>query len=583
MKFERLHFQALLLIGFALYSGQGIVRAHLDPSVDDIDYTFERELKARRGSILDRKGAPLAMSVPVWEYRLDPVSLTNRVVRPGRGEKPREPAAIVRTISRVLGLDYHETLAKAANTKNRYQFLARSSDSDAHRILADSKLVSGVAILDRQERRYLHGSLMSHVLGSVNSEGDASAGLELRYDKFLSGQPGRIQGMKDAVGRELYDKRKISIDPIAGADVYLTLDHNIQSDAEKYLKEGIAEFGAGSGWAVVMNAKTGAVLALASFPDFDPTEFGSTTESQQLNRVVGMVFEPGSVMKVISVASAIDAGFVKADSTYDTDRFEEGYFKLPGDGSHVWDKRMSIADAIVHSSNIVVGKLGYDFGRENLHGYMKAFGFGARTGIELPGEEVGILPDWIKWGKADMSRAPIGQFVAVTPIQLISAYQAIANDGVRMRPRVVDRIVAKDGTDLYKSAPEAIGRPISQATARTMRQIMKPVASREGTARRAAIKGYSVAGKTGTAQKRIPGVKGYAPGLYRASFCGMVPADEPEIVVLVTLDFDAKRQFHQGGNSAAVVWRKLVEDTLRYLMIPPDKPEELDAAHHNAL
>ncbi len=578
MKFERLHFQALLLIGFALYSGQGVVRAHHDPSVDDIDYTFERELRARRGSILDRKGTPLAMSVPVWEYRLDPVSLTNRVVRPGRGERPREPAAIVRTISRVLGLDYRETLAKAANAKNRYQFLARSSDSNAHKILADSTLVSGVAILDRQERRYLHGNLMSHVLGSVNSEGDASAGLELKYDKFLSGQPGRIQGMKDAVGRELYDKRKISIDPIAGADIYLTLDHNIQSDAEKYLKEGIEEFGAGSGWAIVMEAKTGAVLALASFPDFDPTEFGSTTERQQLNRVVGMVFEPGSVMKVISVASAIDAGFVKADSTYDTDRFEEGYYKLPGDGSHVWDKRMSIADAIVHSSNIVVGKLGYDFGREKLHGYMKAFGFGARTGIELPGEEVGILPDWIKWGKADMSRAPIGQFVAVTPIQLISAYQSIANDGVRMRPHVVDKIVAKDGTDLYRGTPEAVGRPISAATARTMREVMKPVASREGTARRAAIKGYSVAGKTGTAQKRIPGVKGYAPGLYRASFCGMVPAGDPELVVLVTLDFDAKRQFHQGGNSAAVVWRKLVEDTLRYMMIPPDKPEELDTA-----
>lgn len=571
----RLYWQAAILLLFALYSGAGLLFAHLDPNVGDIDYTFERELKARRGSIYDARGYPLAMSVPVWEYRLDPVALTNRVVRP-KGEHPREPAAIVKTIAYALGLDYRETLAKASNTGNRYQFLARSTDSEAHRILADSRLVSGVAILDRQERRYLHGSLMSHVLGSVNSEGDASAGIELRYDRFLSGQPGRIQGMKDAIGRELYDKRKISIDPIAGADVYLTLDHNIQFDAERYLKEGIEEFGAGSGWAIVMDAKTGSVLALASYPDFDPLAFGSSTNEQQLNRVVGVVFEPGSVMKTITVASAFDAGFVSPDSTYDTDRYEDGYYKLPGDGSHVWEPRMSIADAIVHSSNIVVGKLGCDFGRDNLYRYMQAFGFGERTGIELPGEETGLFPRWEKWDKASWSRAPIGQYIAVTPIQLISAYQAIANDGVRLRPHVVDRVVAQDGTVLAKSMVEPLGRPISAEAARKIRQVMRPVASREGTARRAAIRGYTIAGKTGTAQKKIPGVKGYAPGLYRASFCGMVPADNPQIVVLVTLDFDQRRQFHQGGNSAAVVWRKLVTDTLRYLMIPPDKPEELE-------
>lgn len=570
----RLRVQAALLILFALYSGQKLVRSHIDPSVDDVDYMFERELKARRGSIYDATGYPLVKSVPIWEYHLDPVALTNRVVR-RKGEPPRPPAAIVKTVASALGLNFRETLAKSANYKNRYQFLARSTDSEAHRIIADSRLVAGVAISDKQERQYLHGTLMSHVLGSINAEEEASAGLELKYDRFLTGVPGRIQGMKDANGRELYDKRKISIDPIAGADIHLTLDHNLQYEAENQLKAGIEEFGAAAGWAIIMNATNGAVLAMASYPDFDPSAYGKTTDEQKLNRCVGYTYEPGSVMKVITVASALNEKFVRPDSLYNTKRDDPNYYRLPGDGSHVWEPYMSVADAVVHSSNIVVGKLGYDFGQERLYNYMRTFGFGAKTGIELPGEEVGILRDWKRWDKATWSRAPIGQAVAVTPIQLVSAYQAIANDGLRMRPHLIDRIVGSNGEEIYRHLDEPMGRPISAETARTMREVMKPVASAKGTARRAAIKGYSVAGKTGTAQKKLPGQRGYASGLYIASFCGIVPADNPAIVVLVSLDFDAHRPFHQGGNSSAVVFRKLTTEALKYLMVPSDKPEEI--------
>ena len=570
---KRFRLQAGLLVAFALYSGQQLVRSHIDPNVDDIDYAFERELKARRGSIYDATGYPLVKSVPIWEYRLDPVALTNRVVR-RRGEPPRPQSAIVKTISTALGLDFRETLAKAANYKNRFQFLARSSDSDAHRTIADSHLVAGVAILDKQERQYLHGALMSHVLGSINSEEEASSGLELKYDKYLSGHPGRIQGMKDALGRELYDKRKISIDPIAGADIHLTLDHNIQYEAEKELKAGIDEFGAGAGWAIVMDAKTGAVLAMASYPAFDPLAFGSASDRAKLNRCVGYTFEPGSVMKVITAASAFNEGFVKPSTTYDTKRDDPSYYRLPGDGSHKWEPRMTVADAIVHSSNIVIGKLGCDFGQERLYNYMRAFGFGAKTGIELPGEEVGILHNWKNWDKATWSRAPIGQAVTVTPIQLVSAYQAIANDGVRMRPHLVEKIVSSKGETVYRHTPEVVSRPISATAAKTIREVMKPVASKAGTARRAAIRGYSVAGKTGTAQKSM-GRRGYAPGLYVASFCGMVPADNPAIVMLVSLDFDAVRPFHQGGNSSAVIFRRLATEVLKYLMVPADRPDEL--------
>ena len=574
-----------LLAAMTVHIGQKLVRAHVAPEVDAPKYGFTRQVLARRGSIYSAKGReyPFVKSVPHWEYCLDPVALTNDAVRTRSGRRPRTKEAIVKTVADALGLEYRRVLAMANSAPRRgyrNQFLALSSDPDVYRTLADSKLVSGIAISDRQVRQYLHGRHLSHVLGSVNAEGVGSAGIEQRFDRELTGTPGTVQGLRDAKGRELYDKRKVSIDPIPGAEIYLTIDHNVQYEAEDALAWGLREYGAGSGWCIVMDSQTGAVLAMASLPDFDPLTYGRTSESSKINRAIAFNYEPGSVMKVITAASAIDAGFAKPTTVYRTNRDDPDYYKLPGDAGHVWDPTMTVKDAIVHSSNIVIGKLAYGFGAKRLFSYMKAFGFGAKTGIELPGEEVGILRDPNKkmWDKASQSRAGIGQFVAVTGIQLCSAYQAIANDGVRMRPHIVDRIVASNGAEVYRHSPEPAGRPISARAARTMREVMLDVASPKGTARRAAIRGYSIAGKTGTAQKPVPGGRGYLPGLYRASFCGIVPASQPRLVILVTLDFEARTKFHQGGNSAGPVFKRIAMAALRYLMVPPDRPGELDDA-----
>lgn len=569
----------ILLALLAAYTSQKLVRAHVEPEVSAPNYVFSQTLQASRGNIFSSFGAtyPFVKSVSFWEYGLDPVTLTNAVVR-RRGEPRRPKAAIIRTIADALHLDYKKVRAMAESEPRpgyRSQHLALSSDPEAHRTIADSTLVAGVAIHDKQVRQYLHGRRLSHVLGSVNAEGVGSAGIEQRFERYLAGTPGTVQGMRDARGRELYDKRKVSIDPIPGADIYLTIDHNIQFETEDALKWGLAEYGAREGWGIVMDAQTGAVLAMASLPDFEPLNFGRTSESAKVNRAVAFNYEPGSVMKVVTVAAAIDAGFARPTSLYSTDRSDSRYYRLPGDGSHRWEPMMTLKDAIVHSCNIVIGKLAYDFGPNSLHSYMQRFGFGVKTGIELPGEESGILPPPIKWDKASRSRAGIGQFVAVTGIQLISAYQAIANDGLRMRPYLVDRVVERDGTELLRHDPTPIGNPISAQTARTMRQMMLDVASPKGTARRAALRGYSVAGKTGTAQKHLPGIKGYAPGLYRASFCGIVPAAAPRLVILVTLDFSQKTLYHQGGNSAGPVFKRIATAALRYLMIPPDRPDEL--------
>ena len=571
---------------FAAYTSYRLVTTQLAGDTVAPRYEFERELAARRGSIYDRGGTscPLVQSVPMWEYRLDPVDLTNRVVRQ-RGEPPRRPEAIVRTIADALGLDYAKTLAMSRNTANRYQLLGRSADPEAHRIIADSRAVAGVAILDIQPRSYLHGKTLAHVLGSVNQANEPSSGLELKFNRELAGVPGRIRGKRDARRRELYDKRIETVAPIPGADLHLTIDHNLQYEVETALRDGLAEYGAASGWSVVLDAETGAVLAMASLPDFHPVAFGRTADAAKINRTMAYTYEPGSVMKVITAAAAIDAGFVRPDSLYSTDRDEEGYYRLPGDGRHVWEPRMSVADAIVHSSNIVIGKLGYDFGPDRLWAGMAGFGFGARTGVELPGEEVGILRSPDRWDLATRSRAAIGQGVSVTALQIASAYQAIANGGVRMKPYIIDRIVAADGTELVKNEPRAVGRPISRETSETVREVMLGVASPEGTARRAAIRGYSVAGKTGTAQKARNGH--YVDGLYRATFCGIVPSGvvrrhpedllpvPPRFVVLVTLDFEECRKYHQGGNSAAPVFRRISTAALRYFAVEPDKPEEL--------
>lgn len=564
----------VLLLAFAGYSTQKLIRAHVDPDVADIDYTFERDLPGCRGTIYDSFGRsyPLAKSVPIWEYRMDPVALTNRVVR-RKGEEPRTRGQIADTIAEALGIDRIKVRKMALNTANRYQFVAISSDPVAHEKLCDSTRVAGLRIEDTEVRQYLHGRLLSHVLGSVNAENVGSAGIELRYNRDLTGVPGKIRGMKDARGHEIYDRRIETISPLPGADIYLTVDHNIQYEVESALKWGMEEFGAASGWCVVMNPATGAILALASRPDFDPLAFGRAPDAAKVNRVTNFTYEPGSVMKVITVAGAIDMGLVRADTKYPTNRNDERYYRLPGDGSHVWEPMMTVGDAVVHSSNIVVGKIGSDMGPKNLWTYMTRFGFGAKTGIELPGEEFGIIRDWRKWDKATWSRAPIGQGVSVTAIQMCSAYQAIANDGLRMKPYIVEKILNHKGEEVYRHTPTPAGRPIKESTAREMRKIMLGVASPAGTARRAAIRGYSVAGKTGTAQKVVDGR--YSDSLFRATFCGMVPASDPKLVILVTLDFDEKRKFHQGGNSSGPVFRRIAIGALRYLMIPPDRPEEL--------
>lgn len=587
----------VVFAALACHVGQKLVRAHL-ADVSSPRYEFEREVAGMRGSIYDStvdaatgRRCPLVKSGGIWEFRLDPVALTNAKVIAKGEKKPRTVESIVKTISDVLKLDFGKTLAMARNTSNRYQFLKESADRRVFDILTNRGVAAGVIAEENDRRRYFEESRLAHVLGGVNAENNGSCGIELRFNSQLKGTPGRIKGMKDGQGREIVEKRVSIIPPVRGADVYLTVNRHLQYEVETSLAAGIAEYGAESGWCIVLEAATGRVLAMATLPGFDPAKSGKAPEQLKLNKAVAFTYEPGSVMKVITACAALETGFASPETLYSTDRLEKDrngefkYYKLPGDGSHVWEPRMTMRDAIVHSSNIVMGKIGYDMGAETLHAFMKRFGFGAKTGIELPGEEVGILRPSGKWDLATRSRAAIGQGVSVTALQLASAYQAIANDGVLVEPRIVDKVVDASGAVIGGMAFKAPAsrRVVSRRTARQAREMMLAVASKNGTARRAAVQGYSVAGKTGTAQK----VKGrsYAPGLYRATFCGIVPSGlqveegaapvPPEVVILVTLDFEQRTKFHQGGNSSGPVFRNIAAAAMRLLEVPPDKPGEI--------
>jgi cell division protein FtsI (penicillin-binding protein 3) len=587
----RFWFPVVILFLLAACSSSKIVRLHIEGEskrnaamveadedgfkVKKTKGKYTRELPTIRGTIYDCSGdlSPLAMSVPVWEFSLDPVALTSSVVKV-KGCKPRTKEAIVRTISDALGLDYGKVLEMSENSKNRCQKLGASSDKQVYNILKNHRLVPGIAIENRQVRQYFLGTGLCHVLGSVNRELVGSAGIEQKYNNALKGTPGYIEGQKDGLGRELYDKRVIRVDPKLGDNIYLTVDRNIQSEAERALISGINKYGAAAGWCIVMDVKTAEIKAMASYPNFHPSNFGKTPDNAKINRAVAYNYEPGSVMKVITAAAAMDSGLVTAETRYNTDRYDHRYYRLPGDGSHVWDDFITIRHAISHSSNIVIGKLGVDLGPKKLWGYMKEFGFGAKTGIGLPGEEGGILPYWEKWDKVKWSRAPIGQGVSVTAIQLASAYQAIANNGVRLKPYIVKKIVNSKGEEVFKQDVEVVSKPISAKTAMAVRDMMKDVVKKGGTATRARIKGYSVAGKTGTSQKIKPG-GGYYENLFWATFVGMVPADNPELVILVSLDFDDRATYHQGGNSSATIFKEIATHAIRILSIPPDQPEDL--------
>lgn len=516
---------------------------------------WEKTINVRRGSIYDRNGEQniLAMDLPVKNICADPYVIV-------KNDHVFDTAVV---LAETLDLPVDEIAVRLSQSNRRYvpvkRFLLKE---EANNIT--TRNLAGVFSEDAVMRFYPQKSFMCHVLGFVNYEGAGSAGIEHGLDKYLKGCPGLIESDKNALRQELYTRRERYVAGVDGADVTLTIDQNIQYTVEKILDELMDVHKAKGAWAIVERVKTGEIIGMASRPSFDLNKFYEADENALLNRTIGSIYEPGSTFKMVTIAAALNEGIVTPETIVNCEN-GSWFYK----GRVLRDYRphgdLSIADTIKKSSNIGVAKVALMLGDKKLHEYASRFGVGEWTGIDLPGEERGILKSVSEWSGISSTRIAIGQGVAVTALQMISIVCAIANDGFMMKPYIV-RAVSRNGDgSLMKSQPQVMTRPVSQETASTMRKLLGYVTEEGGTGKAAKVDGYSVGGKTGTAQKVVNGE--YSSSAYMASFVGFLPVADPEIAIIVVVD--EPQPFHTGGYVAAPAFGKIAEHTVRYLDIRP--------------
>jgi cell division protein FtsI (penicillin-binding protein 3) len=541
----------LLLAVFVLVFAATLARAAWLQGVKaaSLGRTAERQhresipIPAGRGTIFDRTGVQLAIGEQTTTVYADP----REVVQPRR---------IAVAAHQLLGVDANALYPQLLQRQKRFVYISRFADpKDAAKFL--EKGFSGVNSYPEEKRAYPQGTVAAQLVGYAGTDNKGLAGLEVQYDKRLSGKPGEQTIVRDPFGR--------AIDVISstaereGADIFTTIDHTIQANAEAVLRQTIAHWGAKGATAVVLDPRTGAVLAMAQAPGFDANRANRTPLAVQRNRAVTDTYEPGSTFKLVTIAGALSQGLVTPSTK----------FRLPY-SIHVADRvihdaeirpteRMTVAQILQRSSNVGAITIAERYlGEAGLKRWMARFGFGRRTGIDLPAESRGLLPSY--WSGSTIGNVPIGQGVSVTSIQLASAYAAIANGGEWVEPHLVDHVLGAAPPRLHRR------RVLAPGIDRQLRAMLKGVVSDQGTAARAAIPGYTVAGKTGTAQK--PGPNGYIPGAYVATFVGMVPASNPRLVVLVSVD-EPHGQIY-GGLVAAPAFEQIASFDLQYLEVPPD-------------
>jgi cell division protein FtsI (penicillin-binding protein 3) len=507
------------------------------------------EISPERGGIYDRNGRELAISTPVQSCFANPSEIS-------------DPEMVAKLLSHVLDIPSADIEAKLREKKYFVWIRRKLSPGISERVSALN--LRGVYLREENQRYYPQGTLAAHALGYVNTDGAGLGGIEYLLDSQIRGRPGRMMVLEDARGRWL-DRR---ITPaVPGADVVLTLDQNIQFIIEKELSAEMALSHAQSGVVVVQNPTDGEILGLASWPVFDPNKAGSAPPDALMDRAVGAAYEPGSTFKLITLAGALEEGITNPAEVVDC---QMGKIVLAGRLIH--DHKpfglLSVADILAKSSDIGAIKIGLRLGAPKFYEYIRAFGFGAPTGIELPGENAGLLRHVENWTASSIGSLAMGQEISVNALQLVSAVSAIANGGALYRPRIVKEI-RRGGQTEVPNLPLP-GRALSPSTAATVRKMMEGVILQGGTGRSAQLAGYSVAGKTGTAQKIDPATGRYSENQYIASFVGFAPVNNPPVTVLVVLDSPVG--LHMGGDTAAPLFKRIMEQVLAYLGVPHDQP-----------
>ncbi len=502
-------------------------------------------LPAGRGTMFDRLGTPLALGEQATTIVADPMQI-------------RRPRHVATVAAKVLGLNASKLYPQLADRSRGFVYVERKAPPDKASALARKK-VTGLSFYPEERRVYPQKTVAAPVLGYAGIDNKGLAGLELELDKQLSGTPGRETVVRDALGSVIDTTNERPARN--GRDIFLTIDHTIQAEAEQVLRQTVHTWHAKDATALVLDPRTGAVLAMAMEPGYDANDFpAAEAKGLQANHAITDVFEPGSVFKVVTIGGALSEHLVTPRTVFTVPYSIRVADRVIHDAEVHPTERLTVAQILQRSSNVgtvtIAEKL---LGQTRLLRWMKRFGFGRDTGIDLPGESPGILPSY--WSGSTIGNVPIGQGVSVTAIQLASVYAALANGGVWIQPHLVDHVLGE-----RPSAPKR-RRIVSPQVDRELMTMLKSVVSVQGTAAEAAIPGYSVAGKTGTAQK--PGPHGYMPGKYVATFVGIVPARSPRLVVLVSVD-EPKGQIY-GGLVAAPAFEQIASFGLQYLEVPPDQ------------
>ncbi len=512
-------------------------------------------LPARRGSIYDRHGKELAMSSPAYSLYADPKMIENK-------------KSVAKQISQITGGNSREIFQKIKDKTKRFVWIDRLLTSAAADNIRAIK-VKGLGLVEDWKRDYPNDQLLGSTLGFVGKEGQALEGLELLHDRILRGEKKKVNLRKDARGRPLIQDGLLFTETPQGKEMKLTIDADLQYFVEVELADAVKKYQADGGWVVVLDAKTSAIRALANAPTFDPNKPLLTAAADRRNRVVTDTFEPGSTMKTFVIAEAIESKMVKPNTKIFC---ENGAFKIGKRVIHEAEKdhaqgTISVSEVLAYSSNIGTSKIALMMGDQKLKDGLLSFGFGQKTGVDLPGEAKGItvaLP-WIDHLIANIS---FGQGITATPLQIANAYAAIANGGVLNQPYIVESITDAETNETIATAPKEIRRVVSVETAAQMRLMLTGVTSEKGTGEAARVPGYIVGGKTGTAQKIKSEGRGYIPKGYVASFSGFIPANEPQLVIFVGLD--RPRIGFYGSKVAAPLFSKIASYAVRRDGVTPE-------------
>jgi cell division protein FtsI/penicillin-binding protein 2 len=521
----------------------GTVRAGSLSAIAQVQTKAPVVLPAGRGTIFDSMGTPLALGEQATTVFADP-------------RQVRRPHAEARVAARILGLKARDLYPLLADRTRHFVYVQRKADPAQAAKLAKRKL-AGFGFYGEEQRRYPQHSVAAQVLGYAGVDNKGLTGLEFSLDSSLSGRDGEQIVVRDPFGRPIKIDRVTPARP--GKAVFLTLDHTIQANAEQVLRQTVTQWRAKSATAIVLDPKTGAVLAMAEAPSYDANKSPAVNPARQKNRAVSDAFEPGSVFKVVTIAGALSEHLVTPGMKFTLPYSIQVADRRIHDAEERGTETMTVAEILQRSSNVGTVTIARTLlGERRLKKWIEQFGFGQPTGIDFPGENQGLLPSY--WSGSTIGNVPIGQGIAVTPIQLASVYAAIANKGLWVQPHLVDHVQGE------KPPAPRTRRILSPRVNRTLLQMLRGVVSDTGTAASAEIRGYSVAGKTGTAQK--PGPHGYEAGKYVATFVGMVPASNPRLVVLVSVDEPTRAIF--GGVVAAPAFAQIAAFDLQYLEVPPD-------------